>query len=116
MAAVATARNLTSDPSRRCAQMHRVRGELAAAHEALATKRAMDGGGAAPHLVGVQITWREDRIREGTGMRWMRRRSRPTILTTFARLRMWYWKSAKWSPHAHAWIACRSMRAKHPCC
>ena len=66
MATVATGRNFTSDPSWRRAQMHLIRGELAAAHEVLATMHGAGGSDAAPHLVAAQIAWREDRVREGT--------------------------------------------------
>lgn len=66
MTAVATDRNLASNPLWRRAQTHLVRGELGAAREELATMRAADGSGPAAHLVAAQIAWREGRVRDGT--------------------------------------------------
>jgi tetratricopeptide (TPR) repeat protein len=66
MAAVATGRNLASDPLWRRAQMHLVRREMGAAREVLATMRASGDSFVASHLVAAQIAWREDRVRDGT--------------------------------------------------
>ncbi len=65
MTAVATGRNSLPTHVAPC-QMHLVRGELGAAREVLATMRATDGNGAAPHLVAAQIAWCENPDRDGT--------------------------------------------------